>query len=155
MNASQSTTLKQLRLAAEARDPERCQFLLKTLFMDMEFYLALAVVIERAQSFLPTFEHYHPEGKFARQILTQMVNTGTAPSRLPPEAQRDFEFPGAANYMKALSDLAHALQKGPLPPRIGYLGKRHGKRNHGGTGGALLRTAYRPVGNHTGKSRRR
>ena len=121
MNASQSTTLKQLRKAAEARDPERCQFLLKTLFMDMEFYLALAVVIERAQSFLPTFEHYHPDGKFARQILTQMVNTGTAPSRLPPEAQRDFEFPGAANYMKALSDLAHALQQGPLPPRIGYL----------------------------------
>ena len=89
--------------------------------MDMEFYLALAVVIERAQSFLETFEHYYPEGKFARQILTQMVNTGTAPSRLPPEALRDFEYPGGANFMKALSDLAHALQPGPLPPRIGYL----------------------------------
>ena len=60
-------------------------------------------------------------GVFARQILTQMVTTGTAPSRLPPEAQRNFEYPGAANYMKALSDLAHALQPGPLPPRIGYL----------------------------------
>ena len=113
--------LQQLRDAAEARDPERCQFLLKSLFMDIEFYLALAVVIERAQSFLETFEHYYPDGGFARQILMQMVNTGTAPSRLPPEAQRDFEYPGAANYMKALSDLAHATQPGPLPPRIGYL----------------------------------
>ena len=118
---SSISTIIQLREAAEARDPERCQFLLKTLFMGMEFYPALAVVIERAQSFLETFEHYYPEGTFARQILMQMVNTGTAPARLPPEAQRDFEYPGGANYMKALSDLAHALQPGPLPPRIGYL----------------------------------
>ena len=89
--------------------------------MSMEFYPALAVVIERAQSYLETFETYYPDGVFARQILMQMVNTGTAPARLPPEAIRDFEYPGAANYMKALSDLAHALQQGPLPPRIGYL----------------------------------
>ena len=113
--------LGQLRQAAEARDPEQCQFLLKTLFIEMDFYLALAVVIERAQSYLPTFEHYYPDSRFARQILMQMVNTGTAPARLPPEAMRDFEYPGAANYMKALADLAHALQQGPLPPRIGYL----------------------------------
>ena len=121
LDRSHAELLRQLRDAAEARDPERCQFLLKSLFMDMEFYLALAVVIERAQSFLETFEHYYPEGQFARQILTQMVNTGTAPSRLPAEAQRDFEYPGGANFMKALSDLAHALQPGPLPPRIGFL----------------------------------
>ena len=114
-------TVKQLRHAAEKRDPEQSQFLLKKLFMEMDFYLALAVVVERAQSFLETFEHYYPDARFARQILVQMVNTGTAPSRLPPEALRDFEAPGAANYMKALSDLAHALQQGPLPPRIGYL----------------------------------
>ena len=114
-------SLGQLRQAAEKRDPEQCQFLLKTLFMELEFYLAVAVVVERAQSFLETFEHYYPDAGFARQILMQMVNTGTAPSRLPPQALRDFEYPGAANYMKALSDLAHALQQGPLPPRIGYL----------------------------------
>ena len=112
---------EQLRKAAEARDPERCQFLLKSLFMELDFYLALAVVIERARSFLDTFEIYYPDGVFARQIMMQMVNTGTAPARLPPEALRDFEQPGAANFMKALADLAHALQPGPLPPRIGYL----------------------------------
>lgn len=114
-------SLKRLRQAAENRDPEQCQFLLKSLFMEMEFYLAVAVVVERAQSFLETFEHYYPDAGFARQILMQMVNTGTAPARLPPQALRDFDYPGAANYMKALSDLAHALQPGPLPPRIGYL----------------------------------
>lgn len=113
--------VRKLRQAAEKRDPEQCQFLLKALFMEMEFYLAVAVVVERAQTFLETFEHYYPDAGFARQILMQMVNTGAAPSRLPPQALRDFEYPGAANYMKALSDLAHALQQGPLPPRIGYL----------------------------------
>ena len=118
---NEATPLEQLREAAVKRDPEQSQFLLKKLFMEMDFYLALAVVVERAQSFLETFEHYYPDARFARQILMQMVNTGTAPSRLPPEALRDFEAPGAANYMKALSDLAHALQQGPLPPRIGYL----------------------------------
>ncbi len=118
---TEPNALDQLRQAAEKRNPEQCQFLLKTLFVGMEFYLALAVVIERAQSYLETFETYYPDGAFARQILMQMVNTGTAPARLPPEAQRDFEYPGAANYMKALSDLAFALQPGPLPPRIGYL----------------------------------
>ncbi len=116
-----SDNLDQLRRAAEKRDPEQCQFLLKTLFMEMEFYLAVAVVVERAQAYLESFERAYPEARFARQILMQMVNTGTAPARLPPEALRDFAYPGAANYMKALSDLAHALQPGPLPPRIGYL----------------------------------
>ena len=113
--------INQLREAAEARDPDRCQFLLKALFMELEFYIALAVAIERAQPFLESFERLVPEGIFARQILMQMVNTGTAPARLPPEAARDFDMPGAANFMKALSDLAHALQPGPMPPRIGYL----------------------------------
>ncbi len=118
---SDQASIEQLRNAAEARDPERCQFMLKSLFMELDFYLALAVAMERARSFLETFETYYPDGVFARQILMQMVNTGTAPARLPPEALRDFEYPGTANFMKALADLAHALQPGPLPPRIGYL----------------------------------
>ena len=113
--------LAQLRAAAESRDVERCQFLLKALFLQVGFYPALAVAIERARCFLPAFEASYPDGSFARQILMQMVNTGTAPARLPPAALRDFHMPGAANFMKCLSDLAHALQPGPLPPRIGYL----------------------------------
>jgi len=120
-NMTNEQILQQLRQAAEARDPEQCQFLLKSLFMTMDFYHAFAVVVERTQPFLETFEHYYPDGKFARQILLQMVNTGVAPSKLPQEALRDFEYPGAANYMKALGDMAHALQPGALPPRIGFL----------------------------------
>ena len=92
---------------------------------------------------METFEHYYPDARFARQILMQMINTGTAPARLPPEAQRSFEYPGAANYMKALVDLAHALQKGPLPAPHRLAGERRRERNHGRTGRALLWTAYR------------
>ena len=116
-----STPLDQLRHAAETRDPERCQFLLKALFLDMDFYPALGIVVEQARGYLDTFEAAYPDGVFARRILMQMVNTGTAPARLPPEALRDFDYPGAANFMKALADLAQALQPGDLPPRIGYL----------------------------------
>lgn len=113
--------LEKLRQAAEARDPEASQFLLKKLFMEMEFFIAFAVVAERAQAYLETFERQYPDAKFARQILIQMVNTGVAPAKLPAEALRDFEKPGAANYMKALADMAYSLQGGALPPRIGYL----------------------------------
>lgn len=118
---SNTSALEELRAAAELRDPERCQFLLKALFMQMEFYHALAVVVEQARAYLPSFEAAYPDGGFARQILMQIVNTGTAPARLPPEALRDFDYPGAANYMKALADMARALQPGALPGRIGYL----------------------------------
>ncbi len=83
--------------------------LLKTLFMELDFYLALE-----------TFETYYPDGVFARRILMQMDNTGTAPVRLPPEALRGFEYSGTANFMKALADLANALQPGPLPPARPY-----------------------------------
>ena len=113
--------LNALRQAAQARDPEQTQFLLKKLFMQMEFYYAVAVVVERLHPFVEIFEGYYPEAHFARQVLTQVASTGTPPRRLPPEAMQDFTAPGAANFMKALSDLAHGLQQGALPPRIGHL----------------------------------
>ena len=83
-------TLANLRLAAEARDPEQCQFLLKSLFIEMEFFIAFAVVVERAQSFLETFESYYPDAKFARQILLQMVNTGNCSSETPARSPTRF-----------------------------------------------------------------
>ena len=50
-----------------------------------------------------------------------MVSTWTSADHLLTPALCDFEQPGGANYMKALADMAHALQPGELPPRIGYL----------------------------------
>lgn len=111
-----------LRAAAESRDPQACQFLLKALLGRLEFYIALAVALERAYAHLSTFEAQYPQARFARQILVQMASLGTAPPRLPPEALRDFVAPGAANFMKCLSDLAFALHPNTAPPaKIGYI----------------------------------
>ena len=110
-----------LRKAASARNLEQTQFLLKKIFLNLEFYRALAVVVERAHTFVQTFEQYYPDERWPRQILVQIASLGTAPGQLPPQAMKDFHAPGAANFLKSLSDMAHALQPGPVPPRVGHL----------------------------------
>lgn len=119
---SYQADLTALRAAAQARDPEATQFLLKKLLGQLELYIALGVALERAHAHLPTFEAQYPQMRFPRQILVQMAALGTAPPRLPPEALRDFTAPGAANFMKCLSDLAFALHPNiAAPAKIGYI----------------------------------
>jgi hypothetical protein len=116
------TDIAGLRKAAEERDPEQIQFLLKRLYLTIGFYMGLAVAVERAYAFVATFECYHPEAFWARQVLVQITSTGTAPGKLPEEAMGEFTSPGAGNFVKALSDLAHAAQQNTqLEARIGYL----------------------------------
>jgi hypothetical protein len=80
--------LAALRKAARERDPNQAQFLLKRIFLNVPFYRALAVAIERAYQHVDTFERYHPDAKWARQALVQITSLGTAPGELPPEAMR-------------------------------------------------------------------
>lgn len=111
-----------LRLAAQARDPEQTQFLLKRIFLVMPIYRAMAVSMEQTQRFLETFEQYYPTARWARQVLVQIATLGTAPGELPAEALRDYTAPGAANFIKALFDLAHASrQSAQFEARIGHL----------------------------------
>ncbi|RMG85498.1 MAG: hypothetical protein D6712_09315 [Chloroflexi bacterium] len=113
--------LAALRQAATERNPEQVQFLLKRLFLGMNFYRALAVAVERAFAFVETFERYYPEAVWARQVILQIANLGTV-QPLPPQAMRDFTAPGAANFMKALADLANSVQQSnQYEARIGYL----------------------------------
>ena len=113
--------LAALRQAATERNPEQVQFLLKRLFLGMNFYRALAVAIERAFAFVETFERYYPDAIWARQVILQIANLGTV-QPLPPQAMRDFTAPGAANFMKALTDLANSVQQSnQYEARIGYL----------------------------------
>lgn len=116
-------TLDALRAAAQARDPEQTQFLLKRIFLAMPFYRALAVAIEQTYRHLEIFERYHPEARWARQSLVQIASLGTAPGKLPDEAMEPtFTTPGTANFIKALFDLAHASrQSNLLEARVGYL----------------------------------
>ncbi len=114
--------LEALRKAAQERDPNQAQFLLKRIFLNMPFYRALAVAVERVYRHVETFERDHPDAIWARQALVQIASLGAAPGELPPEAMKDFNSPGAANFVKALFDLAHATRQGSqIEARIGYL----------------------------------
>jgi hypothetical protein len=114
--------LTALRQAAEERNPEQTQFLLKRIFLQMPFYRAMAVAVEQLHRYVETFEREYPQAKWARQVLVQIASIGTAPGELPADAMREYEKPGAMNYVKALSDLAHATrQSNQLEARVGYL----------------------------------
>lgn len=122
MNIETHPDLLALRQAAETRNHEQAQFLLKKLFMELDFFAAVAVAVECAGRFLSTFEKFYPAARWPRQILVQIASLGTAPGQLPPEAAGEFHAPGAANFLKTLSDLAFALHPNTQgPPRIGYL----------------------------------
>jgi hypothetical protein len=122
MSESVIDDLAALRKAAAERDPNRTQFLLKRLLLNMTFYRGLALAVERAYAFLPTFERYYPQAIWARQVLVQIASLGTAPGDIPAEARQAFTSPGAANYVKVLYDLAHATrQSQQMEARIGYL----------------------------------
>ncbi|RMF76863.1 MAG: hypothetical protein D6737_19375 [Chloroflexi bacterium] len=114
--------LAALRTAAQQRDPEQTQFLLKKIFLSMDFYAVLEIAVTGVHEYAPTFEAQHPKATWPRELLTQMVAFGVAPERLPEEAVRDFATPGSANFIKAIFDIAHALQRKTAPQaKIGYL----------------------------------
>ena len=114
--------LDNLRWAAEARNPEQRQFILKKLMMQMGFYIAIAVVIERVFPFVEIFEENYPDAIWARQALVQMASLGTVASDLPQDAMAAYLSPGAGNFMKALSDLAHGLHSNTQKEtKLGYL----------------------------------
>lgn len=114
--------LAALRQAAQDRDPNQTQFLLKRLFLSMSFYRALAVAVERAYAYLDTFERQHPQQPWARQVVVQITSLGTAPGDIPDEAKQSYATPGTANFVKALYDLAHACRpNNQMEARIGFL----------------------------------
>lgn len=113
--------LDALREAARGRHADQCQFLLKKLMLSLEFYIGLSVAVERAHKSLHVIERHYPAEKWPRQLLVQIASTGTAPGQMPDAALQEHTAPGAANYIKCLSDLSHAVQPGPQPPRVGHM----------------------------------
>lgn len=116
--------IKALRLAAEQREHEQAQYLLKRLLQHLDFLIALAVPIERAQAYLPTFEHQYPQEAWARTLLLGIVSFGQAPDDSIPRLalEKDFSQPGAMNFLKALYDITQAMQsKHSGQARIGFL----------------------------------
>jgi hypothetical protein len=115
--------IAKLRAAAQDRDPDQKQFLLKKLYKQMPFVVALGVSTETAHNYVATFESYHPAEVWPRRMLRQIVMTASAPDEaIIQQAFQHFTTPGTANFFKALYDLFQGTQtRHPSEARIGFL----------------------------------
>jgi hypothetical protein len=105
------TDLHQLRTAAQQREWNTLQDTLKRLLALLDPLIALQVAAARAQDFLPTFEAYYPEAKWVRELLLTVISYASAPEELPEHAVKEFQSPGCGNYVRAVFDLARAVQR--------------------------------------------
>lgn len=124
MDTQQRLDLQELRKASETRNQQQLQFLLKRLLQRMEYYIALAVPLERIREFLPIFEQAYPEETWVRKLLLMINNYGKAPENDIAEMalQHDFTAPGIGNFLKAVYDLTQAMQDKHTPEaRIGFM----------------------------------
>lgn len=124
MNTQQRLDLQELRKATDKRDQAQLQFYLKRLLQGLEYYIALAVPVERIRSFLPVFEAYYPDETWVRKLLLMINNYGKAPDNDIAEMalQHDFDAAGVGNYLKAVYDLTQAMHDKHTPEaRIGYM----------------------------------
>lgn len=124
MTPALTVELQQFRAAAQERDAEQCQYLLKKLLQTLSYYAALAIVLERLHSFLDIFESYYPDETWVRKLLIATASFGTTPddSAATLAMQQRFSAPGCGNYIKALYDLTQAMQaKHTGEARVGYL----------------------------------
>lgn len=106
----QTRDLAALRQAAHQREWMTNQDTLKRLLAALDPLLALSVAAEPVQAFLPTFEAYFPQAGWLRELLLTVVSYASAPGDLPEAAVNQFPQPGCGNYVKAVLDLARAVQ---------------------------------------------
>lgn len=107
---SQQTDLNLLRTAADQRAWTTLQDTLKRLLATLDPLIALQVGATRLQAFLPTFEDYYPDAGWVKELMLTVVSYASAPSELPESAVNAFPSPGCGNFVKAVLDLARAVQ---------------------------------------------
>jgi hypothetical protein len=124
MDTQTRLDLEDLRTAALQREQEKLQFLLKRLLQSLDYFMALAVPLERIQAFLPKFEGYYPEETWVRKLLLMVINYGKAPDNdiAALALEQSFSAAGMGNFLKAVYDLNQAMQDGNTPEvRIGFM----------------------------------
>jgi hypothetical protein len=124
MYTQQRLDLEDLRTAAQNREHEQLQFLLKRLLQSLDYYLALAIPLQRIQAFLPRFEEYYPDETWLRQLLLMISNYGKAPDNdiAAMALEQSFSEAGMGNFLKAVYDLVQAMQDSQTPEvRIGFM----------------------------------
>ena len=90
----------------------------------MEYYVALAVPLERIRAFLPIFEQHYPDETWVKQLLLMINNYGKAPENDISEMalSQGFIVPGVGNFLKAVYDLTQAMQdKHTSEARVGFM----------------------------------
>lgn len=112
MTPQQQRDLTDLRAAAQARQQEQLQYLLKRLLGSMDFYIALSLPLERLWKWLDIFESYYPDEQWVRKLLLAINTYGMRPDDSIAEQalQQDFSEPGAGNFLKAVYDVTQAMQ---------------------------------------------
>jgi len=110
MTPDQEQDLYILRQAAQGRAWNTAQDTLKRLLAMLEPLIALSVAAPGVQAFLPTFQQAYPEAGWVRELLLTVVAYAAAPNDLPEQAVNQFPNPGCGNYVKAVLDLARAVQ---------------------------------------------
>lgn len=123
MNKQHELDLRALRQAADERDQEQLQFLLKRLMSGLEYFGAVALVTHQLVEFLPIFESYYEDEGWVAQLLSGVSSYGMAPDDQVAQMAlgQPFHEPGAGNYIKGIYDLTQMMQKKHTPEsRIGY-----------------------------------
>lgn len=110
LNDTQRGDLAQLRAAAETRTWTTLQDTLKRLLAGLDPLAALTVAAGPVRDFLPTFEGYFPQAGWVRELTLTVINYGSAPNDLPESAVNQFPQPGCGNFIRAVLDLARAVQ---------------------------------------------
>jgi hypothetical protein len=124
LTPAQMSDVKALRSAAEQREQQALQFLTKRLLGQLDYYPALAVVVERLYRWLDIFESYYPEETWARDLLLTINSYGMKPDEgaVAQALEAHYAEAGVANYVKALYDLSQAMQDRHTPEaRVSYL----------------------------------
>lgn len=124
MTPQQKRDLTDLRAAAQGRNQEQLQYMLKRLLGSMDYYVALTVPLERIWQWLDIFESYYPDEDWLRKLVLAINSYGIRPDDTVAEMalQQNFSEPGAANYIKAVYDLTQSMQdKHTGEARISYM----------------------------------
>jgi hypothetical protein len=124
MTPQQERDLRDLRVAAKARDQQQLQFMVKRLLKGLDFYVALAVPLERMHQYLDIFESYYPDETWVRQLVLMIGTYGSKPDDSVAEMalQQSFDEAGAANFLKAVYDVTQAMNdQHTKEARVGFL----------------------------------
>ncbi|MDQ7026894.1 MAG: hypothetical protein Q9P44_15200 [Anaerolineae bacterium] len=113
MNPQVQRDLSDIRKAAQERNQEQLQFMLKRLLQSLTFFTALSVPLEGLYHFLETFEQYYPDEEWVRKLVIAIGAYGTPPDDSIAEMalHQRFTAPGMGNYLKAVYDVTQAMQE--------------------------------------------